>query len=140
MNAQIDSKRVVQKFINALQDGDLDALRASFGPDSTWWVHGSLPVAGTHHGPTGIVDQFLALSPFQPGSVKLVVTNAVAEREFVSVEWVITGRSENGQPYENFYNVMFEVREQTIAKVREYTDTLYAFEVLFGGKAIAANV
>jgi ketosteroid isomerase-like protein len=49
----------------------------------------------------------------------------------VTVEWIARGKSAKGKPYENYYNVMFEVKNGKVQTVREYVDTLYAKEVLF---------
>jgi uncharacterized protein len=49
----------------------------------------------------------------------------------VAIEWVAQGKSAKGKAYENYYLLLFEVKNGRIQAIREYVDTLYAKEVLF---------
>jgi ketosteroid isomerase-like protein len=49
----------------------------------------------------------------------------------LQMEWIARGKSAKGSNYENYYHLMFEVRNGKIQAIREYVDTLYAKEVLF---------
>ena len=128
-----ENKKVVLGFIDALAKGNMDMFNSLLADDATWWLPGSLPVSGTHTGKKGILEGFVmkAAPHFQPGSLSIEVRNSVAEGDFVTVEWIARGKSAKGKTYENFYNVMFEVKGNKIQTVREYVDTLYAKEVLF---------
>ena len=68
---------------------------------------------------------------FEPRSLSIQVRNAIAEGDCVAVEWVARGKSAKGKSYENYYHLMFEVKNGKIQAIREYVDTLYAKEVLF---------
>jgi ketosteroid isomerase-like protein len=46
-----ETRKVVAVYVDALQRGDIDALRASFTPKATWTICGDIPVAGTWTGP-----------------------------------------------------------------------------------------
>jgi ketosteroid isomerase-like protein len=132
------SRAVVRDYVAFLQKGDLDALRASFAPDATWWLRGDLPVSGTWTGPGEILDTFLAamvsrLDSSQPLTQEL--KRMVAEGDTVVAEWTSRATTRDGQAYENDYAVVFVVRDGKIAAVREYFDTAYAQRVLFGGPA-----
>jgi uncharacterized protein len=128
-----ENKKVVLGFVEALSSGNLDVLNSTLTDDATWWLPGSLPVSGTHRGKKGIFEGFLAKAAplFQPGSLAIEVRNTIAEGDCVAVEWIARGKSAKGKPYENYYNVMFEVKNGKVQTVREYVDTLYAKEVLF---------
>lgn len=128
-----ENKQVVRSFIEALSSGNLKAIDTALADDATWWLPGSLPVSGTHRGKKGIFEGFLAKAAprFQPGSLAIEVRNTIAEGDCVAVEWIARGKSAKGSPYENYYNVVFEVKNDKIQTVREYVDTLYAKEVLF---------
>ena len=128
-----ENKKVVLGFIDALASGNVDVLDSTLADDATWWLPGSLPVSGTHQGKKGIFEGFIkkAAPFFQPNSLSIQVRNTVAEGDFVTVEWIARGKSAKGKPYENYYNVMFEVKNGKVQTVREYVDTLYAKEVLF---------
>jgi uncharacterized protein len=128
-----ENKQVVRSFIEALSSGNLKAIDTALADDATWWLPGSLPVSGTHRGKKGIFEGFLAKAAplFQPGSLAIEVRNTIAEGDCVAVEWIARGKNAKGNPYENYYNVVFEVKNDKIQTVREYVDTLYAKEVLF---------
>ncbi|MBV8359026.1 MAG: nuclear transport factor 2 family protein [Deltaproteobacteria bacterium] len=127
-----ENKKVVFGFVEALLNGDIEAARATLADDATWWIPGSLPVSGTHYGKKAIFDDFMSRVPFQPGSVSIQIRNALGEGEFVAVEWTTRAKTIKGSDYENSYNYLFEIRNGKIQSVREYLDTLYAKEVLFG--------
>jgi len=63
--------------------------------------------------------------------VSIQVRNAIGEGDYVAVEWIARGKSARGRTYENYYHLMFEVKNNKIQAIREYVDTLYAKEVLF---------
>jgi len=128
-----ENKKVVLGFVEALSSGNIEAAKAALADDATWWIPGSLPVSGTHRGKKAIFEDFFgkAQALFQPNSVSIQVRNAIAEGDCVAVEWVARGKSAKGKTYENYYHLMFEVKNGKIQAVREYVDTLYAKEVLF---------
>jgi uncharacterized protein (TIGR02246 family) len=129
------SRAVVRDYVAALQKGDIDALRASFTPDATWWLPGDLPVSGTWTGPGEILDRFLAamverLDTGQPLTQEL--KGIVADGDTAVAEWTSRAVTRDGRRYENDYAVVFVIRDEKIAAVREYFDTGYAQRVLFG--------
>ena len=128
-----ENKQVVLGFVEALSRGNIDAVNAALADDATWWLPGSLPVSGTHRGKKGIFDGFLAKAAplFEPGSLSIQVQNTIADGNNVAVEWIARGKTVKGKQYENYYNVVFEVKGNKIQAIREYVDTLYAKEVLF---------
>ena len=128
-----ENKQVVLGFVEALSRGNIDAMNAALADDATWWLPGSLPVSGTHRGKKGIFDGFLAKAAplFEPRSLSIQVQNTIADGDCVAVEWIARGKTAKGKTYENFYNVVFQVKGGKIQAVREYVDTLYAKEVLF---------
>jgi ketosteroid isomerase-like protein len=128
-----DNKQIVLGFVEALSRGNLDAINAALADDATWWLPGSLPVSGLHRGKKGIFEGFLgkAAPLFEPRTLSIAVQNTIAEGDCVAVEWIARGKTAKGKPYENYYNVVFEVKNGKIQAVREYVDTLYAKEVLF---------
>ena len=56
----------------------------------------------------------------------------IAEGPRVAVQLVIDARTARGEPYHNHYHFAFEVRDGRIRAVREYVDTLYVQQKLFG--------
>jgi len=128
-----ENKNVVLGFVEALSSGNVEAAKETLADDATWWIPGSLPVAGTYHGKKAIFEDFMgkAQGLFQPNSLSIQVRNVIGEGDNVAVEWIARGKSAKGKNYENYYHLMFEVRNGKIQAIREYVDTLYAKEVLF---------
>jgi uncharacterized protein len=128
------AKQVVQRYLDALLEGDLDTIRDSFTEDATWSMHGDLPMAGPWHGRDRIVDDFLlgfGGSLFEQGSPAFEFPTLIGEGDVVALEWRVRARSAGGEDYDNEYCGIFEVREGRIAAVREYFDSRYAARVLF---------
>lgn len=128
-----ENKNVVLGFVEALSSGNIEGIKAALADDATWWIPGSLPIAGTYKGKKAILEDFFGQGQglFEPNSLAIQVRNAIGEGDCVAVEWIARGKSAKGRTYENYYHLMFEVKEGKIAAVREYVDTLYAKEVLF---------
>jgi ketosteroid isomerase-like protein len=129
------TRAVAEAYVEALQRGDIDALRASFAPDATWWLRGGLPTSGTWTGPSEILDGFLAQMTERLDTTKPLhqdLTLIVADGEHAVAEWTSHATARSGQTYENDYAVVFQVRDGLITAVREYFDTAYAGRVLFG--------
>jgi len=127
------TRAVVRGYVEALQRGDLDALRASFTVDATWSLRGDLPVAGTWTGPA-IIDGFLAAMTARLDTAAPLtqqVHRILADGDTAVAEWTSRATTRDGRPYENDDAVVFEVRDERIAAVREYFDTGYAQRVLF---------
>jgi uncharacterized protein (TIGR02246 family) len=141
MPTTTDSQTVVERYIDGAQSGDIDALRAIFAENASWRLAGDLPISGTWQGRDAILDDFLALAMryYQPGSVRLEVTNILVEGDQVVVEWTSRARNRAGEPYENFCIGVFIVRDGKIQAVREYMDTLYAHETAFSRVVEAAE-
>jgi uncharacterized protein len=130
------TRAVVADYVAALQRGDIDALRASFAPDATWWLRGDLPTARTWTGADEILDGFLAAMTARLDTSKPLtqeLKHVIADGDLAVAEWTSRATTRDGDRYENDYAVVFQVRAGKIAAVREYFDTGYAQRVLFAG-------
>ena len=128
------SRAVVTSFFRALRDGDMDEVRASFTPDATWTLRGSLPASGTWAGPDGIMDGFFAeiFSRLDPGvPVVQDVHRIIADGEYAVAEWTTHARTCDGRCYDSDYIGVFRVLDGHLAAVTEYLDTAYAGQMLF---------
>lgn len=65
-------------------------------------------------------------------------TACLAGDERVYVEMTIRATTKRGEPYENHYVMVFELRGDRIAEVREYVDSLYAQRKLFDPVGMAS--
>ena len=95
----------------------------------------SVPGAGIHRGPGGIVDDFLTpiRKLFRPGDPKIVVDSIASRGSFVMVESHSGGALADGRPYENLYAWAVEVRDGKIHTLREYFDSHYVMELMSAG-------
>jgi ketosteroid isomerase-like protein len=131
-----DSASVLQQYVSAVQAGDEPTVRDLFAADATWTLAaGDLPISGTWTGRDAILNDFLAtaLSHYEPGSVQLEITGLTSEGERAVLQWTSRARTRDGRPYENDCIGVFTLRDGTIHAVREYMDTLYASDTVFGG-------
>jgi uncharacterized protein len=132
------AKEILKRYVAALQAGDEQTIRESFAEDATWTLQaGDLPTSGTWRGRGAILDEFLAgaLNHYQPGSIDLEVTGTIADGDRVALQWTTRARTRDGRPYENECIGVFTVEDGRIKAVREYMDTLYAAEVVYGRAA-----
>ncbi|HZC73208.1 MAG TPA: nuclear transport factor 2 family protein [Jatrophihabitans sp.] len=131
-----DSASVLQQYVSAVQAGDEPTVRDLFAADATWTLAaGDLPISGTWTGRDAILNDFLAtaLSHYEPGSVQLEITGLTSEGERAVLQWTSRARTRDGRPYENDCIGVFTIRGGKIHAVREYMDTLYASDTVFGG-------
>jgi uncharacterized protein len=132
-------KQVVQRYLDALIAGDVEAIRASFAADAVWTIYGDdLPIAGPWKGRDAIVDDFLTTVGrwlFEPGSQSFEFPTLIADGDTVALEWRVTARTARGTDYANAYCGVFVVRGERIAVVREYLDSGYAARTLFPAAA-----
>ena len=56
------------------------------------------------------------------------------------LQWTSRARTRAGRPYENGCIGVFTIREGRIQHVREYMDTLYAHDVVFGNGGTSGAV
>jgi uncharacterized protein (TIGR02246 family) len=134
---QDDPRAVLTDYLDALVSGDVDRIAASFAPDATWSIHGSLPMAGRKQGREAIME-FLtgAGGLFEPGTQEFSFGEITAEDDRAVLEWSVRGvATANGRSYDNDYAGVFVVRGGRIVEVREYLDTLHAGETLFAAHA-----
>lgn len=127
------SKAVVLEYMNTLVKGDFTALRAFFGPASTWTLAGDLPLSGTWTGPDEILGEFVPamVSRLVPESMEFEFEGLIGEGQQVLAEWNTRGLARSGGRYDQHCLAVFTVREGRIVAVREYIDTLHAQTVVF---------
>jgi len=128
VEAKTESEQVVLRFFATLSAGDLEGVRRMLHKEATWTAQArSVPGAGVHRGPGGIVDDFLKpiRGLFQPGDPKILVDTIASRGDFVMVESHSGGRFADGRPYENLYAWAVEVRDGKVYALREYFDSHY---------------
>ena len=135
-NGILDPKTVVVRYVEAVRDGDAQAIRDSFAEDATWLYPGSLPISRLWEGRDVIIGDFLGgmgayLDTTAPVAIELV--NAFADGEQVLAEWTSKATAASGATYDNRCAAIFAVRDGKIVSVREYADTHHVAATLFPG-------
>jgi ketosteroid isomerase-like protein len=135
-------KQVVQRYLDALLDGNIDTIRDSFAEDATWTIYGDLPIAGPWEGRDRIVDDFLSTvggTLFEAGTQSFEFPTLIAEGDTVALEWRVRARTVGGADYDNVYCGIFTVRDGRISAAREYLDSAYAAQTLFAADQALAQ-
>jgi ketosteroid isomerase-like protein len=154
VTSEPDAVRAGRAFIEALDRGRLRDLAALCAADATWWVDtGPDRVAGDRHGPARDLDldrfplhgrvrvrekldlmRSLGPSVF-PTGVRQLVERAFGTVQRAVIELEGDGVHASGRPYHNRYGFVFELdADGQISQVREYLDTIHAFDVLGAGQ------
>jgi ketosteroid isomerase-like protein len=129
-----ENRRVVERYFDAVNRGDMATIEALLDDDATFWVPPSLPDGVEFRGKAMVLKLFTESVSLYDADAGLSVTihSMTAEEDRVAVELVIRGRAANGgAPYENWYHFLFRVRDGHITSIREHLDSLYAFRALF---------
>ena len=123
-----DPRTVLERYVAAVAERDMETVRDLFAEDATWWLGGELPLSGTWRGREAILGDFLGSIPrlYQPDTISIEITSLIAEGDFVAMEWTSRALTTAGEAYENQCAGVFTVRDGKIAAVREYMDTQYA--------------
>ncbi|NQZ98609.1 MAG: nuclear transport factor 2 family protein [Myxococcales bacterium] len=128
-----ENKAIVRVYFDKMTSGAVD-LPDLLADDVTWWVPPSSKLGGTHEGKAAVlelmgsgVDLYDADTPLD-----VEIEQMVAEDDWVTVQTTITGKTARGEDYRNHYHFAFQLRDGKIVLVKEYVDTLYAEQKLFG--------
>jgi uncharacterized protein len=118
------NKQLVLDAYAALNAGDAAGYFAAMADDVRITYYGSHRFARTFHGKIDILQNFVpALRERLEGSIKLHVTNAIAEGDQVVVEARGESRTKDGRDYNNLYCIVLKLRDGKITQIREYMDT-----------------
>jgi ketosteroid isomerase-like protein len=121
---RVDNKQVVLSMYEALNSGDSAGYFARMADDVEITYFGSHRLAGTYHGKTELLKNFVPLLRARlDGSIKLHVKNIIAEADQVVVEATGEARTKDGLSYNNLYCIVLKLRDGVIVQLREYMDT-----------------
>ena len=125
------NKQTAHDFLAHAFGNRQDQAMALLHADATWWVLGDpqrLRVSGLREGPQ--IQRLLdGVQRSMPGGMRFVVHGVTAEGERVALEIEAEGQFANGRVYCNRYHFVFEMRDDKIAAVREYMDTLAVHDI-----------
>lgn len=102
---------------------DTEAFFAPFSADSTFWMIGSSPSAGTLHGLPAQKAAFNMFMEQLESGISMEVTNSFASGDWVVTEAVGQAQTVEGRPYNGNYCVLVKFKDDEIVEFREYLDT-----------------
>jgi ketosteroid isomerase-like protein len=119
-----ENKKLVQDAFTAWANGDDMAFFNLLADNATWTVMGTCPISGTYVGRERLVEDAL-----KPQRAKLVgppiptVTHLIAEGDTVVIQWMGKGTTKAGQPYNNSYCYVVQIKNGSIIRGTAYLDT-----------------
>jgi ketosteroid isomerase-like protein len=127
------AKDIVIRYVEAVRDGDVATIHASFAPDATWHYPGDLPISKVWHGRDAIINDFLGSmgAILVPGTMKIELVSTIAEGDRVVAEWTSKATTVNGTSYDNRCIGIYTVQDGQITSVIEYADTRHVAAALF---------
>lgn len=118
------NKNVVLQAYAALNAGDAAGYFGRMTDDVQVTYFGSHRFSRTFRGKADIMQNFVPpLLERLEGSIKLHVTNAMAEGNQVVVEAQGEARTKDGREYNNLYCILLKLKDGKIVEIREYMDT-----------------
>jgi len=118
------SKEIVQAALDAVTNGDIDALLGNLADDVQWTFFGSHRFAGTFKGKDALLQGlFTVIGEILEDGIKIGVKSITADGNRVVVEAKGQARSKAGLDYNNDYCLVFDLAGGKIQHVREYLDS-----------------
>ena len=127
------NKNIARAFIEGLHDLTGTRCGALMSDAATWQVMArtkSLPL-GDPLSKSEFASMMQGMRNFLPSGVRHEVKGITAEGDRVAVETESFANMPGGGVYNNVYHFLITVQDSKITLVREYTDLLYAKEVVF---------
>ncbi|MGB1219601.1 MAG: nuclear transport factor 2 family protein [Flavobacteriales bacterium] len=126
-----ENKTVVQEFIVAMQNSNVDKLKTMITDDFSWWIIGKpeyLVTAGEHD-----KDYFLGFfkgGELFPEGPEFKIVSIMAEDNKVATEATFKAKTAMGTFYENTYHFLFIIENGKVKRMKEYMDTFSAKRLL----------
>ena len=136
MSVEQRNRTAALAVMKAISEGDSASLFGMYAPNARFWQVGRrLSTSGWHDmEATGRI----AAKVFSrmAGPPNFTIVSVTAEGDRVAVEAESHTRLVDGRPYENQYHFLLRFdADGKVIEFKEYLDTLYAFETLYGGQA-----
>jgi len=119
-----DNKRVVMRFYEAGNAGDMETCVGLLADDITWTNIGTTSVSGVYRGKQELMEKLLGpLFAQLKAGIHMTVRRLVGEGDIVVAETQGAAETLDGVRYDNTYCWIVRVRDGRIAEVTEYLDT-----------------
>ena len=119
-----ENRKVVQRFYEASNRGDMDTCFELIADDIRWTNIGTTSLSGTFNGKAELQEKLLG--PLFGGlkqGIRTTVHRLVAENDCVVAQTSGEAETIDGRPYNNTYCWIIGIRNGKIAEVTEYMDT-----------------
>ena len=133
MSQTEQNKARVQQFFQAMSEGDVDAIVASYADHAVLETMGNTLISGVYTkaqiaaAAGGIYQAF-------PEGIAFTITGMVAEGDKVAVEAQSKGLHVSGETYSNHYHFLFQFDGEQLVSLKEYMDTERVTDILCGGQ------
>jgi uncharacterized protein len=122
------NKKIVRSFFEMLCAGQLKDAEALLSDDATWLIPGRLEISGLMN-KSRFAELLKLMWGSMPDGYRITPKGITAEGNRVAIETEGYGKLPDGPVYNNQYHLLFEIRGDKIAAVREYADTQHAKEI-----------
>jgi ketosteroid isomerase-like protein len=119
------NKEIAAQFFAALGAGDAQAMRGILHPDIVAIAKGTSILSGQRNFEE-IIGALGMLSAFTQNGIAFRLISMTAEDDRVSAETEGFSTLKNGEPYNNFYHMLFTFRDGKIVGLNEYFCTKMA--------------
>jgi uncharacterized protein len=126
-----DNSRIAKQFFECFDARDLDGALALLADDAQFRIPGKpseSPAAGAYD-KKRLRRLFERILQNIPDGVRMTFKSVIADGDMVALEMEGLGKLSNGRVYNNEYVILFVIRGGLIREVREYNDTLHAYNV-----------
>jgi|ERR1700722_4606204 ketosteroid isomerase-like protein len=126
------NKEMVKATWTAFGKGDIKTAFGNMADNVSWLIPGNISgVSGVKRGKDEIVKFMTSIAGVMPEGMHSEISRAYADGDTVILEVTNKAKVSNGKNYENEYCFVFEVENGKIRRIREYTDTQKAKDILF---------
>lgn len=127
-----ENKRLVLEFIGYVSNGDVDKILDNMADDATWTIvgHTNVSPAACTRNKAQVKELFEGLAALFPKGLSTTPRAVTAENDRVAVETETNGFTRDGKVYNNYYHMLYIVKDGKIQTMREYCDLKYVHTVL----------
>ena len=128
-----ENKQVVRNFWSAFNRGEVEEAMTLTSEDVVFTMTGTTPVSDSYRGKDAVRGHFSRFSGLVEAGAEMIVEELIAEGDVV----VCLSRgtmwgANTGARYDNSYVFVFRIKEDRIAQITEYLDTVLVETALFG--------
>jgi ketosteroid isomerase-like protein len=122
---------IVESAYEALNSGDIDALRILFHAHASWHSPGLSPIAGNRRGREAICTQFRRYGGETGGTFKANLLNVLESEDGRVVSVHHTSAERRGRRIDVLCCIVFELEDGRIVIGREHFYDLYAWDMFW---------